>query len=113
MAVAGVGAAMALAGLDSPLRAPFALFHLFATPAAALSAWLPGMDRTGRLVVSVSGSLAVNLLAAQALSALDSRSARNSVLIISASALIIYLSSRIPKIWKDRRNRKSQFRTRA
>ncbi|MFD9498624.1 hypothetical protein [Streptomyces sp. NPDC060035] len=111
MAVAGVGAVLALTGLDSPLRAPFALFHLFATPAAALSAWLPGMDRTGRLVVSASGSLAVNLLAAQALSALDSRSARNSVLIISVSALIIFLSTRLPKIWKDRSNRKSQFRT--
>ncbi|MER5896663.1 hypothetical protein [Streptomyces sp. NPDC001876] len=113
VAVAGVGAALAFSDFDSALRAPFALFHLFATPAAALSAWLAGMDRTGRLVVSVSGSLAVNLLAAQALTALDSRSARNSVLIISVAALIIFLSSRIPKARKDPGNRKSQFRTRA
>jgi hypothetical protein len=100
VAVSGVGAVLALTGLASPLRAPFALFYLFATPAAALSAWLSGMEWTGRLVVSLAGSLAVNLLAAQLMSALDSRSARNGVLIISICALIIFLSAHLTKIRK-------------
>ncbi|MFD6279783.1 hypothetical protein ACFWFI_30100 [Streptomyces sp. NPDC060209] len=111
-AVAGVGATLALTGIDSPLRAPFTLFHLFATPAAALHAWLPGLEWTGRLTVSVAGSLMVDLLAAHALSASGSRSARNYVLIISVSALIVYLSAQLPKGRNAPKNRKRQFRSR-
>ncbi|MGW0782836.1 hypothetical protein [Streptomyces sp. NPDC002913] len=108
-AAAGVGAVPALADLDSPPRAPLAPFYLFTTPATALHACPPGPEQAGRPAVPADGPLVVDLPAAHTVSAPGSRSARNSVLIISIPALIIFLAARLPVIRKTRGNRKRQF----
>ena len=94
VAVAGVGVVPALAGFVSPLRTPFTLFHLFATPAAALYAWPPELDR---LTASAAGALVVNLLVAHTMSAPNAGSARNYVLPVSVSAPIIHLPAHASK----------------
>ncbi|GAB7034455.1 hypothetical protein AB0G35_35550 [Streptomyces sp. NPDC021749] len=82
---AGVmGAVLALTDLDSPLRAPFALFFLLMAPAGALAVALGPMDPLGRAVVAGAGALAVDLLVAQAMVTLHEWSVRGGVLAVAA-----------------------------
>ncbi|MEV7193177.1 hypothetical protein AB0N81_15445 [Streptomyces sp. NPDC093510] len=93
VAVGGIGAMLALVGLDSPLRGPFTLFFLLAAPGAAIGAALRALTPWGRAVVSVSGSLAVNLLVAQCMLALHVWSVRGGVAAVAAlSSLILLLT---------------------
>jgi hypothetical protein len=90
-----VGAALALADVDSPLRAPFTLFFLFAAPAAALAGALPRLDALTRTVVAVIGAGALNLLVAQAMLATHVWSVRGGVLavgMLSAAPLLTTLA---------------------
>ncbi|MFK4148330.1 hypothetical protein [Streptomyces sp. NPDC004065] len=64
-AVAAAGAALALAGSGSPLRGPLTLFFLLAAPAAAIGAALRGLDPFGRVLVSLAGAVAFDMLVAQ------------------------------------------------
>ena len=60
-AVSGVGVALALAGVQSPLRAPFILFFLFAGPACGLAAALPRLDPAARAAVAAGGAVVIDL----------------------------------------------------
>jgi hypothetical protein len=91
VAVGAVGATLALTDIDSPLRAPFTLFFLLAAPAAAIAAALRGLDPWGRIVASVSGAVAVNLLSAQAMLALHLWSVRGGVAAVTVIGSLIYL----------------------
>ncbi|MER7663157.1 hypothetical protein [Streptomyces sp. NPDC096193] len=63
-AVSGVGVALALADVRSPLRAPFVLFFLFAGPACGLFAALSGFEPATRAAVAAAGAVGIGLLAA-------------------------------------------------
>ncbi|MWA10105.1 hypothetical protein [Streptomyces sp. BA2] len=91
VAVGAVGAMLALTDIDSPLRAPFTLFFLLAAPGGAIGAALRGLDPWGRIIASVSGSFAVNLLVAQAMLALHMWSVRGGVAAITVIGSLIYL----------------------
>lgn len=91
VAVGAVGAMLALTDIDSPLRAPFTLFFLLAAPGAAIGAALTGLDPWGRIITSVSGAVAVNLLVAQAMLALHMWSVRGGVAAITVIGSFIYL----------------------
>ncbi|MGW6022822.1 hypothetical protein [Streptomyces sp. NPDC055099] len=91
VAVGAVGAMLALTDIESPLRAPFTLFFLLAAPAAAIGAALRGLDPWGRIITSVSGAVAVNLLVAQAMLALHMWSVRGGVVAITVIGSLIYL----------------------
>lgn len=91
VAVSGVGAVLVLADLASPLRAPFALFFLISTPAAAVSCWLSGLEPYGRLVTSSAVAVAANLLVAQTMTALHLWSARGGAVAIAALSAVIAL----------------------
>lgn len=67
-AVSGVGVALALAGVQSPLRAPFVFFFLFAGPACGLAAALPRLDPAARAAVAAGGAVVIDLAVAQSLS---------------------------------------------
>jgi len=91
-AIAGVGAALALVDVDSPLRAPFTLFFLLAAPAAAVAAALRGLEPFGRAVASLSGAVAVNLLVAQSMLAVHRWSVPGGIAAVTAlSALVLLL----------------------
>lgn len=94
MGIAAAGAGLALADLDSSLRAPLTLFFLLVAPGAAIAAALPGLDPLSRTVVALVGSVAVNLLVAQVLIATQSWSARTGVAaiaVLSSLALLVPL----------------------
>lgn len=79
-----MGAVLALAGIGSPLRAPFTLFFLLMAPAGALAVVLGRMDPLGRAVAAGAGALAVDLLVAQTMLALHVWSLRGGVLAVAA-----------------------------
>ncbi|MGW1890980.1 hypothetical protein ACWCP6_12110 [Streptomyces sp. NPDC002004] len=92
VAVGGVGAFLALSGLDSPLRGPFALFFLLAAPGAAIGAALHGLQPWGRLVASAAGAIALDMLVAQAMLAVHRWSVDGGIAAVTVlSALILLL----------------------
>lgn len=91
VAVGAVGAMLALTDIQSPPRAPFTLFFLLAAPGSAIGAALKGLDPWGRIIASVSGAVAVNLLVAQALLALHMWSVRGGVVAITVIGSLIHL----------------------
>ncbi|MEU7645496.1 hypothetical protein [Streptomyces huasconensis] len=94
VAVGGVGAVLALVDLGSPLRGPCTLFFLLAAPSAALAAALRSLDPWGRAVACVAGAVAVNLLVAQAMLALQVWSVRGGVVAVAGlSALALLLTA--------------------
>ncbi|WSJ91420.1 hypothetical protein OG430_38080 [Streptomyces sp. NBC_01304] len=91
VAVAAVGAVLALADLESPLRGPFALFFLIAAPTGALATVLRGLEPWGRVVASVAGGVTVNLLVAQGMLATHTWSIRGGTAAVGALSLLIAL----------------------
>lgn len=105
VAVGGVGALLALADWESPLRGPLTLFFLLAAPGAAIGAALEGLAPWGRSVASVAGASAVDLLVAQAMLALHMWSVRGGVAAVTViSSLILLL------VWIRRRRRRTARR---
>jgi hypothetical protein len=91
-AVAGLGAVLALADSDSPLRGPLALFFLLATPAAAIAAALRGLEPFGRTLAAVSGAVVLNMLVAQGMLGVHRWSVRGGVVAVAAiSGLLLLL----------------------
>ncbi len=94
VAVAAAGALLALTGTASPLRGPLVLFFLLAAPGAAIGAGLRGLAPLGRVVTSLAGAVAVDLLVAQALLALHLWSVRGGIVAVTAvSSLVLLLVS--------------------
>ncbi|MBO0516880.1 hypothetical protein J0695_34705 [Streptomyces beijiangensis] len=91
LAVSAVGAALALADLASPLRAPFALFFLLVAPAAALSANLRGLEPFGRLVASSAGAVGIDLLIAEIMLTTHMWSARSGVAAVAVISSLLFL----------------------
>ncbi|WP_168527361.1 hypothetical protein [Streptomyces kaempferi] len=91
VAVAGVGAVLALADVDSSLRGPFTLFFLLAAPGAAVSAALRGLDPFARTVVSVAGAIAVDLLVAQGMLAVHRWSVPGGIVAVTAISSLVLL----------------------
>ena len=67
LAVSAAGAALAFAGLDSPLRAPLALFYLVAAPAEAAVFALRRLEPLARMVASLSGAVLIDVLTAESM----------------------------------------------
>jgi hypothetical protein len=95
VAVAAVGATLALTDAPSPLRGPLTLFFLLAAPALAVGAALRGLDPFGRIVTSVAAAVALDLLVAQGMLATHRWSVRGGVVavtVISSSILLLVLA---------------------
>ncbi|MFI6361094.1 hypothetical protein ACIBJF_53530, partial [Streptomyces sp. NPDC050743] len=91
VAAGGAGAVLAFTDVNSPLRGPFTLFFLLATPTAAIGAALHDLEPASRLVVALAGAFAVNLLVAQAMLAAHRWSPRGGVAAVAALSLLIFL----------------------
>ncbi|MET7849385.1 hypothetical protein [Streptomyces avermitilis] len=90
-AVAGVGAVLALADVDSPLRGPFTLFFLLAAPSVAIGAALRGLEPFGRVLVSVAGAVAVDMLVAQGMLAVHRWSVHGGIAAVTAISSLVLL----------------------
>ncbi|MFE1766480.1 hypothetical protein ACWDBF_25145 [Streptomyces angustmyceticus] len=90
-----MGAVLALAGIASPLRAPFTLFFLLMAPAAALATALGRMDPLGRAVAAGAGALAIDLLVAQTMLALHLWSPRGGVVAVAAVSGVLLLAAAV------------------
>ncbi|MEU9211540.1 hypothetical protein AB0D27_27280 [Streptomyces sp. NPDC048415] len=89
--VAVVGAVLALADVDSPLRGPFTLFFLLAAPSVAIAAALRGLDPFGRLLASVAGAITVDMLVAQGMLAVHRWSVRGGIAAVTALSSVLLL----------------------
>lgn len=87
----GVGAALVLADISSPLRAPFTFFFLIVAPGTALACTLGGLDPLSRAVVGVAGSVVIDLLVAQAMLMLHVWSIRGGVAVVAALSAALFL----------------------
>ena len=91
-AAAGTGVLLALTDSSSPLRGPLALLFLLAAPAAAVAAWLDGLDPFGRVLASLTGAVVLDMLVAQAMLALHQWSVRGGIVAVTTiSAIILVL----------------------
>ncbi|MFE2447433.1 hypothetical protein ACPEIC_22510 [Stenotrophomonas sp. NPDC087984] len=106
--IAGIGAALALTDIHSPLRAPFTLFFLLAAPALAIGSALRGLDALLRPVLAVAGALALDLLVAQAMLALRLWSARGGVAAVGGLSLLILVPALVTRLTRRRRMTQSQ-----
>jgi uncharacterized membrane protein len=86
-----VGAVLALADVDSPLRRPFTLFFLLAAPSVAIAAALRGLEPFGRILASVAGAVVVNMLVAQGMLAVHRWSVRGGIAAVTAISSVILL----------------------
>jgi hypothetical protein len=87
----GVGAALALADISSPVRAPFTFFFLVVAPAVAVAACLGGLDPLSRAVVALAGAVALDLLVAQAMLMLRLWSIRGGVAVVAGLSVALFL----------------------
>ncbi|CAM5347354.1 hypothetical protein AB0M94_15775 [Streptomyces xanthochromogenes] len=90
-AASAVGAALAYADLDSPLRAPLALFYLVAAPAEAAAFALRRLEPLARIVASLSGAVLIDLLTAESMAGLHLWSPRNGVTAVGMVSLLLVL----------------------
>ncbi|GAA0456394.1 hypothetical protein ACFQ2B_25770 [Streptomyces stramineus] len=95
LAIAGVGAVLALADIGSPLRAPFTLFFLIVAPACAVAAALRGLDPLSRSVVAAGGAVALDLLVAQTMLALHAWTVRGGVAAVAGVSLLLFLLAHV------------------
>ncbi|WP_260334804.1 hypothetical protein [Streptomyces beigongshangae] len=99
--IAGVGAVLALADVESPLRAPFTLFFLLAAPAAAVAATLRGMEPFGRTVASLSAAVVIDLLVAQGMLTMHKWSVPGGIAAVTALSALILLPDLVRRL-RDR-----------
>ncbi|MFI6939741.1 hypothetical protein ACIBI4_10740 [Streptomyces sp. NPDC050418] len=87
--VVAVGAVLAFGDLESPLRGPLTLLLLLGAPAGAIAIALSGLQPWGRVVASLAGGAALNLLVAQAMLAMHMWSVRGGMVAVCGLSLAI------------------------
>lgn len=107
VAVAAVGAVLALTDTVSPLRGPFTLFFLLAAPAFAVGAALRGLEPLGRIVTSVAAAVALDLLVAQGMLATHRWSVRGGVVTVTVISSLILLLVLVRRRGRTARRRTS------
>ncbi|GAA4692936.1 hypothetical protein [Streptomyces youssoufiensis] len=91
LGIGGVGVVLAFADIASSLRAPFTLFFLVVAPASAIAAALRGVDPLSRPVLAVTGAVALDLVVAHVMLALQTWSARGGVVVVGLLSLLLFL----------------------
>lgn len=92
LAVSGAGAALAYIPLDSPLRAPLALFFLIAAPAEALFFALRRLEPLTRTVASLSGAVLIDLMIAEIMAGAHVRSVRGEIMAVALINFLLFLA---------------------
>ncbi|MGW6461406.1 hypothetical protein ACWF94_36685 [Streptomyces sp. NPDC055078] len=108
--VAWIGVVLALADIDSPLRAPFAVFFLFAGPACGLYAVLPGLDTTTRAAAAAAGTLGLDLAIAGVLSSLGLLTVGIGIATVTAVTAALFLVALGTRSHRGRSPRKKEIK---
>lgn len=90
-AAAGTGVLLALTDSSSPLRGPLALLFLLAAPAAAVAAWLDGLDPFGRVLASLTGAVVLDMLVAQGMLAVHRWSVPGGIVAVTVVSSLVLL----------------------
>jgi len=92
IAAASGGVVLALADVETPLRAPLILLSLAAAPAVVVAAWLKSLDMFARIVVACAAAIALNALVAESMLAMGIWSPRAclvAVLLVCAAGSVL------------------------
>ncbi|OAR27579.1 hypothetical protein A8W25_04945 [Streptomyces sp. ERV7] len=92
LAVSAAGAVLAYIPLDSPLRAPLALFFLIAAPAEALVFALRRLEPLARIAASFSGALLIDLVIAEIMARAHVRSLRGEIIAVALISFLLFLA---------------------
>ena len=88
--VAGAaGAALALAGVQSPARPPLVLIFLAVVPACAVASVLAGFDPLARLVVAGAAAVGIDVAVAESMLVSGTWSPRLGVTVVAAISVLI------------------------
>jgi hypothetical protein len=90
-AAVGTGLLLALTDSSSPLRGPLTLLFLLAAPAAAVAAWLRGLDPFGRVLASLAGAVVLDMLVAQTMLALHRWSVPGGIVAVTVVSSLVLL----------------------
>ena len=90
-AAAGTGLVLALIDSSSPLRGPLTLLFLLTAPAAAVAAWLRGLDPFGRVLASLAGAVVLDMTVAQAMLALHRWSVHGGIVAVTVVSTLVLL----------------------
>jgi hypothetical protein len=91
--VAGaVGAALAIAGVATPVRAPLVLIFLAAAPALAVTSLLGRLDRFGKIVIAGIAAIVVNFAVAETMIASGAWSPAAGVAAVGAVSVLMVAS---------------------
>ena len=83
------GAALAVAGVQTPARLPLALLFLLAVPGLAVATLFRGVDVLGRVVIAGSAALVIDMAIAESMIATGTWSLRLGVLLVALVSAVI------------------------
>jgi len=89
LAAGTVGAVLAIAGANTPLRLPLALLFLALAPAFAAGTWLEGFDLAARVVIAGTSAVMVNFGVAETMIVIGSWSPRAGVAAVAVLSGLI------------------------
>ena len=89
IAAATAGGILALADVQTPLRAPLVLIFLAAVPALAVASLLDGVGAYGRLVVAGSAAIVVDIVVAEAMVLSGTWSPRTGLVAVAVVSAMI------------------------
>ena len=90
--VAGsLSAILAIADIDTPVRAPLVVIFLLAAPAAAVAGLLDRFDILARLVIAGAAAVVIDFLVAEIMLAAGLWSVPGSIIVIAAITVICAL----------------------
>jgi hypothetical protein len=94
IAAGSVGAVLALAEVDTPLRGPLVLLSLAGAPAAVVASWLTSLDIFARAIVACAAAIVLNALVAEIMLALGIWSPGTGLIAV----LLICAAGRAPQV---------------
>jgi hypothetical protein len=89
LAAGAAGAALAIAGADTPARVPLVLLYLAAVPALAVASLLGGLDRLATVVIAGTSAIIINFGVAEAMIGIGSWSPRAGVIAVGLASVLI------------------------
>ena len=89
IAAGTAGAILAVADIETPLRAPLVLIFLAVVPAFAVASLLGGIDSFARMVVACSAAIVIDILIAEAMILSGTWSPRTGLVAVALVSAVI------------------------
>jgi hypothetical protein len=95
LAAGAVGAALAIAGVTTPVRLPLVIIFLAAAPAFAAAVAFRGLDRLARVVLAGTSAIIIDFLVAEVMLMAGGWSPRAGVAAVGLISILIALAGTI------------------